>query len=60
MWQALHSCQSRAISGTRTMGNSPPSDDAQVTDILPMGALGESKTIADVISTLDGDSLCYI
>ncbi|KAK8038335.1 Tyrosinase-like protein orsC [Apiospora phragmitis] len=36
MWQALHSCQSRAIAGTRTMGKSPPSDDAQVSDELPI------------------------
>ncbi|KAK8004253.1 hypothetical protein PG989_003972 [Apiospora arundinis] len=60
MWQALHSCQSRAISGTRTMGNSPPSDDALVTDELLMGPLGASKTISQVMNTLDGDNLCYI
>lgn len=42
------------------MGSRPPSDDAQVTDVLPVGALGESKTIAEVMNTLDGDNLCYI
>ncbi|KAK7934885.1 hypothetical protein PG985_000380 [Apiospora marii] len=40
------------------MNNSPPSDDALVTNVLPMGALSESKSIADVMNIVAGDNYC--
>ena len=48
-----------AISGTRTLMNRPPSANGTLDDLLEVGVLGESKTIRDMMSTVNGP-LCYI
>lgn len=52
-----------AIGGTITLFNTPPSRNGLLTDILDMGVVGPTTTIASVMSTLGGSAgpgLCYI
>jgi len=42
----------------RTWMNDPPSDLAQLTDVIDMGYAGPSTTIGEVMSTTKG-GLCY-
>lgn len=47
-----------SISGTRTLMNIPPSANGTLDDLLEVGVLGESRTLRDLMSTVDGP-LCY-
>ncbi|KAF5024537.1 hypothetical protein F66182_3300 [Fusarium sp. NRRL 66182] len=60
LWQALHYDQYKTISGTITFGNSPPSRNATVDDIIELPYLGvEPATLGSLLDTLDGP-YCYI
>ncbi|KAK7960653.1 hypothetical protein PG996_011296 [Apiospora saccharicola] len=60
MWQNLAPVE-RAfqIAGTRTMGNSPPSANATLDDMLEMGFNGEPSPLREHVSTVGGP-YCYI
>jgi tyrosinase len=61
IWQALHPDQARTIAGTITIGNRPPSRNATVEDVVQMNYLDlEAAKIKDLLSSLDGNPLCYI
>ncbi|KAF4556627.1 Tyrosinase-like protein 6 [Elsinoe fawcettii] len=49
----------KALAGTLTLFNSPPSRDTALTDAIDLGVLAPSVTIGDVMSTTKGP-LCYI
>ncbi|PNS21213.1 Autophagy-related protein 11 [Sphaceloma murrayae] len=49
----------RAVAGTLTLFNSPPSRDTALTDEINLGVLASTVTIGDVMSTTKGP-LCYI
>ncbi|KAF4834635.1 Tyrosinase-like protein orsC [Colletotrichum siamense] len=60
LWQALHYSQAKTISGTITFGNSPPSRNATLEDIIELPFLGvEPATLGGLLDTLDGP-YCYI
>ncbi|KAF0315636.1 FAD binding domain-containing protein [Colletotrichum asianum] len=60
LWQALHYSQAKTISGTITFGNSPPSRNATLEDIIELPFLGvEPATLGSLLDTLDGP-YCYI
>jgi len=61
LWQALHLNQAGTIAGTITIFNNPPSRDARLDDAIIMNYLNlDTVTIKDMMSTLDGEPLCYI
>jgi tyrosinase len=61
LWQALHLNQAKSIAGTITIFNQPPSRDARLDDPIQMNYLNlETITNGDMMSTLDGEPLCYI
>ncbi|PSK42108.1 Tyrosinase [Elsinoe australis] len=49
----------RALAGTLTLFNSPPSRDTALTDEIDLGVLAPTVQIGDVMSTTKG-ALCYI
>ncbi|KAF2220783.1 tyrosinase [Elsinoe ampelina] len=49
----------RALAGTLTLFNSPPSRDTALTDAIDLGVLAKTVTIGDVMSTTKRP-LCYI
>lgn len=49
----------RALSGTLTLYNSPPSRDTALTDTIYLSVLAPNVTISDVMSTTKG-ALCYV
>ncbi|KAF9869972.1 FAD binding domain-containing protein [Colletotrichum karsti] len=60
LWQALHLDQAKTISGTITFGNSPPSRNATVDDLIELPFLGvEPATLGSLLDTLDGP-YCYV
>ncbi|KAF5489485.1 N-acetyl-6-hydroxytryptophan oxidase ivoB [Colletotrichum siamense] len=60
LWQALHYSQAKTISGTITFGNSPPSRNATLEDIIELPFLEvEPATLGGLLDTLDGP-YCYI
>ncbi|KAF3802102.1 hypothetical protein GCG54_00012348 [Colletotrichum gloeosporioides] len=60
LWQALHYSQAKTISGTITFGNSPPSRNATLEDIIELPFLGaEPATLGSLLDTLDG-LYCYV
>lgn len=60
MWQALHSDQAKTISGTITFGNSPPSRNATLEDLIELPFLGvEASPLGTLLDTLDGP-YCYV
>jgi tyrosinase len=64
MWQNTQpETRTKAIAGTITLFNTPPSRDGRLDDILDMGGvLGDSMEIEKVMSTvgMTGGPLCYI
>ncbi|KAI4626617.1 hypothetical protein J4E83_003769 [Alternaria metachromatica] len=61
LWQALHLDQAKSVAGTITIFNQPPSRDARLDDPIEMNYLNlDPTTIEDMMSTLDGEPLCYI
>ncbi|OQO14223.1 hypothetical protein B0A48_01099 [Cryoendolithus antarcticus] len=60
IWQNLDlKNRQNAISGTRTIGNMPPSPNATLSDILDLGVLAPNITLGEAMSTLGGP-FCYI
>ncbi|KAF4548008.1 Tyrosinase-like protein 4 [Elsinoe fawcettii] len=49
----------RALAGTLTLFNNPPSRDTALTDEIDLGTLAKKVVIGDVMSTTKG-ALCYI
>lgn len=61
LWQALHLNQAKSIAGTITIFNQPPSRDARLDDPIQMNYLNmPTITNEEMMSTLDGEPLCYI
>jgi tyrosinase len=61
IWQALHLDQAETVAGTLTINNSPPSRNTTKEDLIQTNYLNLPKVqIGDVLSTLDGEPLCYI
>ncbi|CAN9439131.1 unnamed protein product [Alternaria alternata] len=61
LWQALHLNQAKSIAGTITIFNQPPSRDARLDDPIQMNYLNMPIiTNEEMMSTLDGEPLCYI
>jgi len=63
MWQnGDPATRTKAIGGTITLGNTPPSRDGQLDDVLDMGILGDSMIIEKSMSTIGmtGGPFCYI
>jgi tyrosinase len=60
MHQVLHPKEARGIAGTLTLQNNPPSRNATLDDVLEMGVLGKSYYIKDMLSTSNGNPLCYV
>ncbi|KAF2228226.1 hypothetical protein BDZ85DRAFT_301255 [Elsinoe ampelina] len=49
----------RALAGTLTLFNTPPSRDTELGDVIDLGSLAKKTTIGEVMSTTKG-ALCYI
>lgn len=61
LWQALHLNQANTVAGTITLFNSPPSRNTTLGDLIDTNYLDlEARPIGDLLSTLDGEPLCYI
>jgi tyrosinase len=61
IWQALHLNQAKSVAGTHTIFNNPPSANTTLQDLIEMNYLNLPPVqIGDVMSTLDGEPLCYI
>jgi tyrosinase len=61
IWQALHLNQAKTVAGTHTIFNNPPSPNTTLQDLIEMNYLNlPTVQIGDVLSTLDGEPLCYI
>lgn len=63
MWQNQQpETRTKAIGGTITLFNEPPSREGRLDDALEMGVLGDSMLIEKVMSTvgLTGGPLCYV
>jgi len=60
LWQAHHAPQSyKALHGTRTILNFPPSDNATLEDIQDLNFVAGPAKLGDLLNTLDGP-FCYI
>ncbi|KAK5657423.1 hypothetical protein OQA88_2995, partial [Cercophora sp. LCS_1] len=63
MWQNTDpETRTKAIGGTITIANQPPSREGRLDDVLDMGILTDSVVIEKVMSTvgLTGGPLCYV
>ncbi|KAK5661052.1 hypothetical protein OQA88_12431 [Cercophora sp. LCS_1] len=66
IWQNYKNpgARTRALAGTITLNNTPPSRNGTLEDVLDMHVLGESFRIGEVMSTVgmgpDGGPLCYV
>lgn len=59
IWQALDfERRQNVISGTRTIGNSPPSAEMTLNDTLPFGFVAPDPTFGDIMDTFGGP-YCY-
>ncbi|KAK5113698.1 hypothetical protein LTR62_003325 [Meristemomyces frigidus] len=61
LWQNLDfNARGMAISGTSTLGNSPPSAEMTLEDLMPFGFVAGDVRFGDVMDTLGGErGLCY-
>ena len=61
LWQALHLNQAKTVAGTHTIFNEPPSPPTTDQDLIEMNYINLPPVqIGDVLSTLEGEPLCYI
>ena len=59
IWQNLDAAnRQKAINGTSTLGNSPPSAQMKLTDKIPFGFVAADQAFGDFVDTLGG-ALCY-
>ncbi|KAL1583098.1 hypothetical protein WHR41_08301 [Cladosporium halotolerans] len=59
IWQALDvEERQRAIYGTSTLNNSPPSPEKHLTDSIPFGFVGQNEIFGDLMDTMGG-KYCY-
>ena len=60
MWQKLDkNTREKAVAGTNTFLNLPPSADTTLDDIISLGYAGDSVRLGDTLSTTEGP-FCYI